>query len=180
MTTWIELTELVVTKTLPLIGPSAVGAVAALASNWFLEGRKQKHESRSLAFALAAEIEEGIAMSVRRQYEQFFKGILPTLKQGVDVRISEFVGAEPDPIFSSNIGKIGILGPELAAEVVRYHSLTVGIRRDIQTLARLPIQTDPRLAQVQAIHKANLIEEDLRLWEEVKDLARSVTQTLRK
>lgn len=157
-----------------------VGATTGLLTSSLTERGKRDHERKSLGYALAAEMEEGIAMTERRQYAQLYQSLLAHLKAGRNVQMpKDLVDAEVDPIFTANMSKIGILGPDVAAKIVKYHSLSVGIRKDMVTLSDLPKPATPADEAFQIGIKIKLIEEDLGLWEEGKRVANDVIKAIR-
>lgn len=180
MTDWASVASQLLTSATPVVAPGIIGALTALATNTALERFRRTHDRRSLAYALAAEIEEGVAMSERRKYEQYFRNILAQLGAGVNVPVADMTEVQLDPIFSANSSRIGILGPEIAADVVKYHSIAMGIRRDMKTLAKLPPATSPVIVADQIAIKTALIVEDLPLWDEAKAIAVDVIKRLRK
>ena len=132
------------------------------------EGRKSR---KNLSVALSAEIATILAVSERRRYEEFFEGFLEEWKADRNLDISPGIhGIDEggDPVFDGSVGQIGLLGHTVAADVGRFYSTIKGIRQDIK--ADIP----------NVAHRIKLVEEDLKLWREMKVLGATLVSRLQR
>ncbi len=150
-----------------------VGGLLATGGNVLLSQWQARQRRLSLQRALRSEIRAVIEIAAVRGYETFYNGFLERWKAGHDHdRNPRIHGmkAELDPVMAANIERIGDLPPELAEDVVRFYSLVVGIRHDVVVIGAGEVESiQERIA---------LVEEDLRLWAEAKNLGQSLLNRL--
>ena len=76
--------------------------------------------------------------------------------------------ARRDPVADANLDKLGLLGADIAADVVRFYTMLKGIRADLVNLS-----TESRID-----HCVKLLKEDLDLWDDVKSMGASLQKRL--
>ena len=134
-----------------------------------------RKEQKALAAAISAEIRSMIEIAKRRDHEAHFRSYLDHWEQGqrVDDRptivgLRTMEDAQRDQVADANLDKLGLLGADIAADVVRFYTMVKGIRADL-----VNISTEPRVEQC-----IKLLKEDLDLWEDVKSLGMSLQNRL--
>lgn len=134
-----------------------------------------RRERKSLAVAIGAEIRAVIETAEMRDYEAHFRAYLENWKQGkgIDshptiVGLRTMEDARTDQVFDTNIDKLGLLGSDVAAEVVRFYGILKGIKVDL-----VEISNEPRIAS-----RIKLLEEDLELWQMAKQLGKGLQDRL--
>ena len=136
------------------------------------EGRKRRD---NLSVALSAEIAAILAVSERRGHEQFFEGFLEDWKAGRNLDVNpEVHGAfdQADPVFVGSVNQIGLLGHTVAADIGLFYTTIKVIRQDIIAMSQGDISN--------VDHRIKLVEEDLRLWREMKTLGESLVSRLQR
>ena len=137
------------------------------------EGRKHRD---NLSVARSAEIATILALSERRRYEQLFEGFLEEWKAGRSLDVIPGIhGAENEqgnPVFDGSVNQIGLLGHTVAADVSRFYATLNGIRQDIIAMGHGDIPN--------VDHRMKLVEEDLKLWREMKTLGASLVLRLQR
>ena len=156
-----------------LIG-TILGGLLAIAGGIAVKSFDEWRVRQSLRAAFRAETISIIEMFESRGHEQLFIDLLEHWKR-VDTGQPVVLGpiAKPvDPVFSKNSDKIGLLGRNVAGELVRFYAIVDGLRDDIAIVAG-PL--DPRVSREGRIR---MIEDDLRLLGEAKDLAAQLKKKL--
>ena len=108
----------------PPILQTAVGGLLAIVGGAFGLWFSWQRERQSLAAAFAAEIQAILDVVAWREARE---GVL----QGKNFPISE----DPFPVWKANVGKIGILPPDLASKVTGFYGRTAGMVQDFITLS---------------------------------------------
>ena len=135
----------------------------------------------SLRAAFRAEITSILEIAERRQYEEHFQTYIDLWKKGQDLhKWPTIIGAQETqhhPVAEENVSHLGQLGPDAAADIVRFYSMVTAIQTDITAGARNQLHhmgIDERIA---------LVEQDLGLWREAKvlgdDLIKSASDPMR-
>lgn len=109
-----------------------------------------------------------------RGHQRLFEETLSNLREGGSGK-PVIIGSHTkavDPIFSENSDKIGMMGRDVAGDVVRFYTIMDGIREDIKGLA------DGEIDQFSRETRIRLIEEDLRLRSEAKKIFEKLTKAL--
>lgn len=156
-----------------LIG-TILGGLLAIAGGIAVKSFDGWRMRQSLRAAFRAETITIVEMFESRGHERLFKDLLAHWKR-VETGQPLVLGpiAKPvDPVFSKNSDKIGLLGHHVAGELVRFYAIVDGLRDDIAIVAG-PL--DPRLSREGRIR---MIEDDLELLREAKDLAAELKRKL--
>ena len=154
-----------------------VGAGAAVYSGVVTESYKRHKEIQGTASALAGEIYAILHMSKKRDYANYYKSTLLFLKDGKDVQFNNFLGdsvIKLDPIIERHIDKLGLLNgaSKLPERITTFYTFIQGIRQDVVTLASNNFHGD--LVKF----KIEIIEEDLKLWDETVMLGEAIYNEL--
>ena len=153
-----------------------VGGVIAFASAVGVKLWDDWRFRKNLRAAFRAGIETVLELAELRKYEGHFREHLEAWKRGDHLdrwpTIIGYKDAPKHPIVEANVGNIGRLGNDVAADVVRFYVLLQGIETDITAAARGELD---RFTQQERI---NLIEQDLTLWDQVRQLGDSLLEKL--
>lgn len=151
--------------------------LAALISGVGLESYKRHCDKQGVASALAGEIFAIIQMSEKRNYVEYYKSVLKIIRDDkIDVKLPNIIGDTSsglDPIFNNNIDKLGLLNAttKLPERIAIFYSYLQGIRLDLITLAKEDFSQD-------LLVKAEIIEEDLKLWAETVKIGNGIWNEL--
>jgi hypothetical protein len=150
----------------------AIGGVFGIAGGVVLEAYKRRRDRQGTASALAGEIASILFLADRRGYVAFFEGILPRLGAGENVPIGNFAPSadQPDPVAKAFIDRLGLLPGQLPERVVRFYSMTTGIRRDLERMAK---------GEFDVAGKIFIIKQDLEIWREAVLLGNELVAELR-
>jgi hypothetical protein len=155
-----------------------LGAIfGAILSGVGLESYKRHRDRQGTASAIAGEIFAILQMSAKRNYVSWFHGMLSTLDSGTDLKVPDILRRpiELDPVISKYLDRIGLLGEDLPERIVTFYHQIMGIRSDLARLADGKFDGVPNASQI----KANLIREDLALWDETVALGNTLRDELR-
>jgi hypothetical protein len=156
-----------------LVG-TIVGGVLAIIGGILAKSFDEWRARKSLRAAFRAEIVSIVEMMNVRGHEKLFEATREHWRRQA-TGCPVFIGplTKPmDPVFSKNSDKVGLLGRDVAGQVVRFYAIIDGLRDDIKSLA------DNELDRFSQQTKVRLMEEDLRLWGEAKEMADRLTRTL--
>lgn len=156
-----------------LIG-TILGGLLAIAGAIAVKSFDEWRVRRSLRAAFRAETTSIIEMFESRGHERLFTDLLEHWKR-VDTGQPVVLGpiAKPvDPVFSKNSDKIGLLGRNVAGEIVRFYAIVDGLRDDIAIVAG-PL--DPRVSREGRIH---MLEDDLKLLQQASDIVAQLKRKL--
>lgn len=154
-----------------LIAGAALTLVGSFAAKLWDEWK----QSSALRGAFRAEIAGLLSIAEARKHEQNAELLIAAWKAGSDVSLDIFGTdlAFRDLVYHANVGKIGTIGRELAAQVAEFYMQLLAVRITLQSFENgrvqaLPLQT--RIAEV---------ENALAIWLKAKEIgARLVTQLL--
>lgn len=163
---WIEIAQ----GLAPLLAVLVV-ALAALFT-WLIRRWERNQERQALASAIASEISATIAIVDRRGHVETGQHYIKLLREGQDIEMPRI--GDPDvmpqdfiksyPVFQANVGKVGILGAEAAAEIAIFYTQTIGVAASLRDWARGG--WDDAAPEI----KASAIEEELAMWEEARTI----------
>jgi hypothetical protein len=156
-----------------LVG-TIVGGVLAIIGGILAKSFDEWRARKSLRAAFRAEIASIVELMNIRGHEKLFEATLEHWRRqatGSPVLIGPLT-KPMDPVFSKNSDKVGLLGRDVAGQVVRFYAIMDGLRDDIKSLA------DNELDRFSQHTKVRLMEEDLRLWGEAKTMADRLTRML--
>lgn len=151
-----------------------VGGVLAMIAGIVAKGFEEWRSRKSLRAAFRAEILSIIETFELRGHERLFEDMLQQWRQ-LGTKFPVLVGSHAKPVdavFSKNTDKIGLLGRDVAGEVVRFYAIIDGLREDVASLA---VGEIGRFSQDT---KVRLIEEDLRMWREAREIAAKLKRRL--
>lgn len=156
------------------LGGAVIGGLAAIGAGWFERRQEWRYAKKGLASAVAAEIGAVLDTIERRDFVNYFSEILSAWKRGE--RLEEtpgFVDNTPNDlsrVFSHNMDKIGMLGPAIAADTVRFYTFLEAIQTDLLALSAGNVEDlDGRIT---------LLEEDLDLWRETEAIGKRLITEL--
>jgi hypothetical protein len=102
---------------------AVIGAAGAIGGGAFASWFTWQKERQSVASALAGEVQGFIDVVDSRQIREL-------IPKGYVFPIDD----HPFPVFEANVGKIGALPPDLAAEVASFYSHARGTVQDLRTV----------------------------------------------
>ena len=121
-----------------------------------------------LRAAFRAEIASILDITERRQYEKHFQTFVDRWKKGQDLnKWPTIIGAQETqhpPVMGAHVSHLGQLGPDVAADIVRFYSMVTAVQTDITAGAR------NQLHHMNIIERIDLVEQDLALWRDAKVL----------
>lgn len=143
-------------------GGAIIGAaIGSFGSHWL----QRDHERKALRAAFRAEISSLLKISEARGLENLFQEIVDHFDQtGQEVPITlwGFEAIRADPIFSANVGKIGLLGADVAEDIGDFYSLLNAVRIDLVSVAT------QRLAHLPPPQRIEIYRRSLKLWRDAK------------
>lgn len=127
---------------------AAGSAILGVVSKLGLDSWSRVNEGRSTAAMLAAEIAATLYMIEKRGYISTIEAQIRSLKDRRDAPLIDFV-QYPETLNvvyleSLNGMKLGIVGPELAALVIRFYRQLFGLIGDIKKLPGVPLSIDEK------------------------------------
>jgi hypothetical protein len=133
---------------------------------------------RSLASAVAAEIDAYLALMDRRNHVAAAKQLSASLRSGKVQHIRGFMNKdakplEDFPLFQQQLGKIGVLG-DLCFDLARFYTLLAGVHRTVIDAE------NGKYDNARQVAKADLVDSELALWEEALALARQLLPRLKR
>ncbi len=155
----------------PLITVLVVALTALFA--WIIRHWERAQERKALAAAIFAEIRATIEIIDHRDHVEIAKQYIARYKHGEeelpmprmidpDIKPQDFIKSYP--VFNANVGKIGILGSETAADVARFYTQAMGISSSLRGWAR------GEWDDITPLKKAGAINNELALWEETRSI----------
>lgn len=152
-----------------LIG-GLVATSGAMVTQWWVHRMATKQARRSLANALAGEIDALCSIAVRRRYLEGAQQLRQHIQKGgtpATLRIQ----AQQDYflIYKNNVGSIGLLPPALAGSVARFYTQTQSFLEDVMPV----IEEDD--ATVNALDH---LDEQIKLLEDTLALGQQLAQQL--
>jgi len=158
--------------TAALLG-ALIGATTGISGGVALEMYKRRRDRQGTASALAGEIASILYMTERRGHVAFFEGLLPTLEAGNAVSVPSIAPGREfrDPVADRYLDRLGLLSSNLPERIVRFYTLVVGVRMDVQRMASGEFADNPSAM-------AAIIREDLAVWKEAIMLGGEVVTEL--
>jgi hypothetical protein len=152
-----------------------IGATAGITGGVALEMYKRRRDRQGTASALAGEIASILFMTEKRRYLALFENALPILDAGQNVLIPDVAPGREfrDPIADRHLDRLGLLPWNLPERIVRFFTLVVGVRTDVQRMAAGEFAGKP-------FDMAAVIREDLAVWREATLLGRQIVTELQK
>ena len=150
-----------------------LGGVLAIAGTSLVKWMEYSFERRSLRAALKAEIGGLIDMFARRGHDDMFRAAISSWRAEEDFDLYVFTLDEHlTPVYDATIGKVGLLGADVAGDVVKFYDMTIGVRAELR--AHINGQTHRMSHAV----RADRLEKLLDAWMEAVDLAESLSKRL--
>jgi hypothetical protein len=152
-----------------------IGASAGISGGVALEMYKRRRDRQGTASALAGEIASILYMTEKRGHVALFENALPTLDAGQDVPVPDIAPGREfrDPVADRYLDRLGLLPWNLPERIVRFYTLVVGVRADVQRMASGEFTGKPS-------SMAAIIREDLAVWKEATLLGSQVVTELQK
>jgi hypothetical protein len=147
--------------------------IGALLSGVGLESYKRHRDRQGLASALAGEIFAILHMTSKRNHVVWFTAMAKQLEADQPVKIPDIVQRplQLDPVIASLVDRLGLLGANLPERITTFYHYVNGVRLDIVNLVDGKFDHDLK-------QKANLIREDLALWDETIKLGGDIRKDL--
>lgn len=156
-----------------LVG-TILGAVLAILGGIIAKSFDEWRARKALRAAFRAEVFSIVENFELRGHDRMFDDLIQQWKQSsrLKARLLGSLAKPVDPIFSKNSDKIGLLGRDVAGELVRFYAIVDGIREDIR------IMGDGEMDHLSGQTKIGIVEADLRLLGEAKEIAGKLTRLL--
>jgi hypothetical protein len=124
----------------------ALGIGGSMATKYWDSWR----EAKSLRASLAAEIAAILVTAKMRNHESNFRALLAQWKAGnnLPVTASGVDLAMTGGVYEANVSKIGLIGADLAARVVRFHFELLAMRITFKTVEDGSFQQLPLAAKI--------------------------------
>ena len=160
----------------PLIGV-IIGGVLTVVGQQFAAWRARRNLRRDLGAALAGEIEAYLEITRRRGYINQGRTAGENLRTGNPVVLRGWVTTaeattEPFRIYRASLAQLGILGP-VFGKMARFYGLAEAVRATAIRAEQGYYDDDPPAAV------ADLIDQEIAVWEEVEQLGAEIVATLR-
>jgi hypothetical protein len=157
---------------------AAIGAASSLGGQLVIWRLDKRAKLEAVAGAIAAEIDGYLSLMGRRDHETAAKHLADQARAGIKISFKAFltepeIASDPFPIIRSQFTNIGLLGP-LAGDVTRFYALVTGVRSTV--IANIEGRHD----HLTADQMANLIEGELRIWNEALALGRTLARQLKR
>ena len=151
-----------------------VGGLISLATSIAYHAWDRRQQRLSLQRMLKSEIQSVFSATERRQYEEKIREIIRQYREG---EISEpyyrNFGLENRnilEIYKNNLGKIGLLPKDMASKVVIFYKMLQGVIDDIVEIGDGGGGSPG--------NRADTLEADLELWQEIKQLGNVLVDNL--
>ncbi len=130
-----------------------LGGLLAITGSSVVKWLEYAVERRSLRGAFKAEIAGMLAMVERRGHGQLFE--------------EDF-----NPVYNANVGRVGLLGRDVAGDVVQFYDMILGTRADLRAI----INGQTRSWSPQ--RRAELMERNLEIFSEAQSLGHALIRRL--
>jgi hypothetical protein len=151
-----------------------LGGLLAITGSSVVKWLEYAVERRSLRGAFKAEIAGMLAMVERRGHGQLFAEVAQAWRTG-DAEAEIFLfGIEEDfnPVYNANVGRVGLLGRDVAGDVVQFYDMILGTRADLRAI----INGQTRSWSPQ--RRAELMERNLEIFSEAQSLGHALIRRL--
>ncbi len=150
-----------------------IGGLLAFAGSSFVKWMEFTNERRSLRAAIKAEITGLTDMFTRRGHGDMFRSAIMSWRAEEDFDLYIFTIDENfTPVYNATIGKIGLLGADVAGDVVKFYDTMIAVKAELR--AHINGQTH-RMTHHQ---RADRLERLLEMWEEANELTTSLIKRL--
>lgn len=150
-----------------------LGGVLAIAGSSFVKWMEYSFERRSLRAAVKAEIDGLIEMFTRRGNDEMFRSAITSWRAEEDYDLYIFTLDENlTPVYDANIGKVGMLGADVAGDVVKFYDIIIGVKAELR--AHINGQTH----RMSHSHRADRLERLLDNWADAVALAETLNKRL--
>jgi hypothetical protein len=130
-------------------------------------------ERRSLRAAIKAEICGLLDLITRRGHGETFRKAIACWRADEDFDLHIFTLEEDfTPVYRANIGKVGMLGADVAGDVVKFYDTIISVRAEL----RAHINGLTRRMSPEA--RADQLEMVLDLWGEAMELGADLTKRM--
>jgi hypothetical protein len=150
-----------------------LGGVLAIVGTSLVKWLEYSFERRSLRAAIKAEINGLIDMITRRGHGDMFRAAIQSWRAEEEFDLYVFtLDANFTPVYDANIGKVGMLGADVAGDVVKFYDIMIGVKAELR--AHINGQTHRMSHAVRADRLETLLES----WAEAIELAETLTKRL--
>lgn len=151
-----------------------LGGALTLAGGGAMKFWEYYRDKQALRRGIAAEIASILEMDALRDYGSMFRAAADEWRNGNTSYRVIFFGIEVDttPIYGANQAKLGLLGPDVAADVVHFYAMLRGIKIDLKAYA------DGDMASLGNHNMTRVAEQDLELWTEARVLGLDLIKRL--
>lgn len=173
---WLPLLPSVISAASGLLGAIIGGAISYLTQRW-LYGADRKEQRRALAAGIAAEIEAYLDLMDRRRHHEPARALIERLERGEDTPIRGWANVEEKPLeqfplMLSNLRDLGQLGDD-CFDTGKFLALIAGVRTTLIEAER------GKYDQLSPQAKASFVRQELAIWDEALELARSLVPRLK-
>lgn len=142
-----------------------LGGMLAIVGGSIIKWLEYSMERRSLRAAIRAEIAGLIDLIHRRGHGEMFRKAIALWRSDEDFELNIFTLDEDfTPVYRANIGKVGLLGADVAGDVVKFYDSIISVRAELR--AQINGQTRRMSSEARADH----MEMVLIAWTEAMEL----------
>lgn len=155
------------------VAAAFVGATAGILGGVSLEVWRSWRERRAVASALGAEIKSIVELTAKRNYVAVYQQLMQNWQAGVMTPPPQSSWAPGiDPGLNAYLSKLGLLPPNIAADVATFYQQLNGIRATAKWLeTQVPTPAN-------ATSLAQVIVNELALWSDTDTLGRKLITDL--
>jgi len=135
-----------------------LGGFLAIAGGSVIKWMEFSFERRSLRAAIKAEIASIVDIIASRSNRDLFHQAVQSWRDGQDFDLFIFtIDEDFTPVYRANVGKVGLLGADVAGDVVRFYDILVGARAELR--AHINGQTHRMSHQLRADRLESVLSE---------------------
>jgi hypothetical protein len=159
---------------LGVIVGGVIGITGSIAASFIPQILTQRRAKASANAITRAYIQGVLRMEEVRRHSALYQNNLNALRAGTTTNLLRIYGAEDlsDELQKALIGHVGLLEPDIAADVIQFCNQLNGLRVDLKAMAL------GHMANLSVPEKIDILEKDLALWNETQALGRNVVTHL--
>ena len=159
------------------LGGTIIGGLISYFTQRSFAQAKWDQEVRAIAGAIGAEIDAYLDLMKRRNHVATAEQLSAGLRSGQVLQIRGFMRKDAKPldqfpVFTSQVEKLGLLG-DVCFNLARYYTLLAGV------LTTVIDAEAGKYDQLSPAQKADLVDEEVRVWQEALNLGASLVIRLK-
>jgi hypothetical protein len=150
-----------------------LGGLLAIVGGSIIKWLEYSVERRSLRAAIKAEIAGLMNLIHRRGHGETFRRAITSWRADEEFEFYIFTLEEDfTPVYRANIGKVGLLGADVAGDVVKFYDTIISVR------AELRAQINGETRRMSSLARADHLEMVLAVWTEAMELGADLTKRM--